>query len=401
MSHELRTPMNGVLGMASLLSQTGLTPAQRNSVGVIEESGKLLLYLLNDILDISKIESGQFEIEALDFSLNELLKSAKPLWQHAAEDKGITFSIHNDVTSSDFIRSDPGRLRQILNNLISNAIKFTAEGNVDLQVDEIPRDDGQIELRIEVRDSGIGLSEQQIEKLFLPFSQADSSTTRKYGGTGLGLTICKNLVERLGGEIGVESIPGVGSKFWFTARPERGDPALNLQIGEDDKPLPLPETENGRGLRILVAEDKNINQQIITGMIEPLNGRVDVVENGIQAVAAVTRSKYDVVLMDAHMPEMDGISATQKIRSLPGPVSEIPIIALTADAMRGDRQKFLDAGMNDYVAKPIDQRELLKAIARCIDAPSRNSSTPATEPQDKNDISGHAPNRKIGKELEE
>jgi len=211
--------------------------------------------------------------------------------------------------------------------------------------------------------------------LFQPFSQADSSTTRKYGGTGLGLTITKDLIEPLDGEIGVESVPNEGPIFWFTMIAEKGDPAKARQNIADDEPLEIPGSQNDRTLHILVAEDNDINKQIITGMLGPLSGHVDMVDNGLQAVAAVARSRYDVVLMDAHMPEMDGTTATRKIRSLPKPVSDVPIIALTADAMRGNRRKFLDAGMNDYVVKPIDQRELFRAISRCIDVSVRAPET--------------------------
>ena len=223
MSHEIRTPMNGVLGMRDFLSRTELSSEQREGVDAIRESGTTLLELLNDILDLSKIEAGRVELETVDFSIGDILKSANALWTRQAQDNGIAFSSQSNAVGNDVIRSDRGRIRQIVNNLISNAIKFTAEGHVELQADEFPREDGKIELRFEIRDTGIGLTAEQIQKLFQPFSQADSSTTRKYGGTGLGLSICQNLVELLDGEIGIESTPGKGSTFWFTVMAERGD----------------------------------------------------------------------------------------------------------------------------------------------------------------------------------
>jgi hypothetical protein len=367
MSHEIRTPMNGVLGMADLIAKTGLTPEQRDGIDTIRESGKSLLDLLNDILDLSKIEAGRIELDEQDFSIGDLLHSTRALWAPQAQDKGISFTLHNEIADDDIIKSDQGRIRQVLYNLVGNAVKFTAEGRVDLRVQEVSHNDATVTLRFEVRDSGIGLTAEQIEKLFQPFSQADGSTARKYGGTGLGLTICKTFVELLGGEIGVESVPGEGSTFWFTLKPRRGDPRRLKKGMSETEPGPQREIGHDRTLRILVAEDNAINQKIVSGFLAPLNCQLDFVKNGLEAVASVTRSNYDLILMDVHMPEMDGLTATEKIRALPGPMAGIPIIALTANAMQGDRQKYLRAGMNDYVAKPIDQRELHRAIKHCAE----------------------------------
>ncbi|MBT5051008.1 MAG: response regulator [Rhodospirillaceae bacterium] len=366
MSHEIRTPMNGVLGTADLLAHTALSEDQRELVDMMKESGKSLLDLLNDILDLSKIEAGGVELEERDFYIEELIKATNNLWAQPARDKGLDFSIHNQISDCKAILSDRNRLRQILNNLIGNAIKFTSEGRVEITASDTLVDDETVQLRFEIRDTGIGISEDHMEKIFEPFTQADSSTTRTFGGTGLGLTICKNLAEMLGGDIGIESTLGEGSNFWFTITAKRamaGQPRNN-------GPTPSPSqsaVRNDRPLHILVAEDNELNQRIISWMLTPLNCQFDIVGDGLEAVAAVARSRYDVVLMDVQMPGMDGITATRKIRAVDGPHKDIPIIALTANAMQGDAENYLKAGMTDYVSKPIDQRKLLETITRLAD----------------------------------
>lgn len=363
MSHEIRTPMNGVLGTADLLSRTELTEDQREFVDIMKESGQTLLDLLNDILDLSKIEAGGVELEDQNFSMGELLHATNNLWAPPADERGLGFKVENRITDVDKICSDRTRIRQIINNLVGNAIKFTSKGQVSVLATEHPRNDGTVQLRFEISDTGIGISPEHKATIFQPFTQADSSTTRNFGGTGLGLTICKNLSELLGGEIGVDSVSGKGSTFWFTIVAKRAD--LSKPGGDVSGTLAsVPGDRTQRTLHILIAEDNKLNQRIISWMLEPLDCQFEVVENGLEAVAALARSTYDIVLMDVQMPHMDGIEAAINIRSVDGPNRDVPIIALTANAMRGDREKYLDKGMTDYVSKPIDQRSLLATIAR-------------------------------------
>lgn len=370
MSHELRTPMNGVLGMADLLSHSELDVSQRDYVTTIAESGKVLLELLNDVLDLSKIEAGRVEIESTDFSLADLLAAPQTLWSQSAADKGLVFSLHNRADAIEVVRTDPTRLRQTLNNLVSNAIKFTDAGEVTLNVDARPLPDDLMELRFEIRDTGIGITDEQKTRLFRPFSQADSSTTRRFGGTGLGLAICKSLVEHLGGRVGFDSAPGEGSTFWFTVPVERGCAENIVQAAPDVVAETDGKAADSRTLRILIAEDNEINQMVVTGLIGSLNCRYDIVETGAQAVAAVERDDYDIILMDIQMPEMNGLDATRIIRDMKGPKGRIPIVAMTANAMKGDREKYLQAGMDDYISKPLQRNGVLAVIMRNVSLPT-------------------------------
>jgi signal transduction histidine kinase/ActR/RegA family two-component response regulator len=365
MSHELRTPLHGILGMAGLMLGAGLSPAQRDYAERIKTSGDGLLTLLNGILDISKIEAGRIELEQTDFRLVRLLESVAGLTESRAQQKGLAFAI--DIASSvpPVLSGDPERLRQILFNLVGNAIKFTDTGEIVIRVTDQRAEAGWHQMRFEVTDTGIGLDTDQKGRIFDRFAQADGSTTRKHGGTGLGLAISKDLVRLMDGEIGVESEPGRGSTFWFTVRCREGD-AANVEEAIQVDTLPnVSAAFEGRPLRVLVAEDNPVNQVIAAEALKKGGHEVDVVSNGVEAVEAVGANPYDVILMDIFMPEMDGLAATKRIRAMADDAARTPIIALTADAMDGEREKYLAAGMNEYVSKPFDINQLLGTIQRC------------------------------------
>lgn len=355
MSHEIRTPINGVIGMTGLLLDTDLSEEQRNYADSIKRCGESLLTVINDILDFSKIEAGKLEFEIVDFDLLDAIDSCQKTLEFSANKKRVSLGMSIAANVPRHVQGDPGRLRQIILNLLSNAVKFTPEGGkVSLRVRKTAEANEINRLRVEVEDTGIGIPKAMLEKLFRAFSQADASTHRKFGGSGLGLSISKKLVEQMNGTIGVESQEMVGSTFWF----EVDLKVVEAQLAKT-RELEVAHSASGKKYRILIAEDNSVNQIITKKMVEKMGFYADVVANGFEVLDAIQSAPYDLILMDCQMPEMDGYEAARKIRSsgnLTNP--SITILAMTANAMAGDAEKCLMAGMNGYVSKPISQDKL-------------------------------------------
>ncbi len=363
-SHELRTPLTGIMGIADLLLSSDMSLEHKKFVEGLKSSSNNLLLLLNDILDYSKFEAEQIELEYTTFDLDQLIEALIVSLTPTVEDKGISLRYEKAQPNlCPIVQADKTRLRQVLLNFMTNAIKFTQEGEVIVHLTQFADADNKIQLIFAVKDTGIGISDGQKERLFKPFSQGDSSTTRKYGGTGLGLAISKKLVDAMNGEIGFDSKVGKGSTFWFEAVFQEGKPTeisedslSSLHVGQEDK-----ETN---GVKLLLAEDNDVNRKVITTVLRKMGYDIETAVNGREAYEMAKSGKFDLILTDMQMPEMDGCDATIKIRQLPGDKGKVPIIALTADVKAEQNERYLKAGINAFISKPVEWVQLDEVIQK-------------------------------------
>ena len=358
MSHEIRTPLNGIFGFLELISLTELTDIQKEYIKEAQNSTELLLNLINDILDFSKIEAGKITLEEIEFDLINTVNSVLTISKYKIHDKGLKLNSKIKSNVPKTVIGDPHRLRQVLNNLLSNAVKFTDTGSISINIELYKSHTDYYKLLFEITDTGIGIDENNISNIFTLFSQLDPSSTRKYGGTGLGLSISKSLVNLMGGDINVSSIPGKGSTFYFTSKFKKPDHLINNKITTTDTNTFSADyndssNKNNNNFKLLLVEDNLSNQKLVSKFIEMLGYKCDLALNGYEALIMEKQKNYHLIFMDCQMPVMDGYEATKNIRALDNPKIRPIIIALTANAMKGDKEKCLQIGMDDYLSKPV------------------------------------------------